>query len=606
MTTTPRYKSITDLINSQDPEGHSPSLSRGESSPDSPGKKTLSLSYIYQDTFLSFSQFRMVLPMVLGGTSVDLPLEDLCWIRTNGIPLYARTLSDELEAADRLFVDESGNLSFGEMDLSFMLEIASAVPSKVQRSISSLVARLDSTMQIILKVICISGGNSPFELLLLLLENVKPFSLFWNSLCKNESQYYEKGVKGEDDEEGRFTEGELPQSEAHAQEEALNDKRSLFRKQMSAPLASKRNSYELGFAQKKDPKMRARDSTIKLMKRTSVIAEIPLQKSATMAEEVEEKDGSGKEENLRLVGRDILRRTLKLLEINHFLAYDNGVVTLSDMFMVDTVCSTIPFKHRIALHEYVAQWHKDQTMHDIGERVKRFPIIVHHYVMANKEERASALLMMLNLFGGTFIDKWVLENVKPMLPTMLESERYQGHAGDETDMLARSILALPSIPWMRGLAKAIRGQQVGSVLLRIATRFRTFFESFRKRKREGTLKRVFNTVKAAQYLKKASTGSISSNSSVSEEKKLASKMTVSNEDAEKIAEANKAKKRESRTNQIRNMRRSSSSIIMDASSLSKLGIGNLEDSGAITPTRAQFSKGEAEPTYLRRTSTSDK
>mmetsp|Transcript_7959 Transcript_7959/g.16012 ORF Transcript_7959/g.16012 Transcript_7959/m.16012 type:complete len:1543 (-) Transcript_7959:52-4680(-) len=612
MLAAPRYKSITDLMSSE-PEGHSPILARGESSPDSPGKKTLSLSYIYQDTFLSFSQFRMVLPMVLGGTSVDLPLEDLCWIRSNGIPLYARTLSDELEAADRLFVDEDGNLSFGEMDLSFMLEIASAVPSKVQRSISSLVARLDSTMQIILKVICVSGGNSPFDLLLLLLENVEPFCIFWNSLCKNELSYYERGVKEGGQDESRSTEGGV--AEGLEDEDDTDTKRAFLRKQMSAPLASKRLSYELGFAQKKDPKMRARDSSLNHFKRRSVVAEIPpLQKKPVEVEkgkdeeEQETKEGAG-EPDIRSVGKDILRRTLKLLEINHFLEYDGGAVHLTDMFMVDTVCSTIPFKHRIALHEYIAQWHKEQTMDDIGERMKRFPIIVHHYVMANKEERASAELMMLNLFGGDFIDKWVLEQVKPMLPTMMETEKYDAN---EEDMLARSILALPSIPWLRGLAKAIRGQQVGSVLLKIAARFRTFFESFRKRKREGSLRRAFHAVTSTNFMRKSSSSSKSfvesggddggDDGSGKARESSMGKISVSKEDADKRTEEIKAAKRESRTNQIRQMRRSSSSILVDASmkaKLDSLGISEKEETGSVTPTRVLFSKNQQNPEMMR-------
>jgi hypothetical protein len=222
----------------------------------------------------------------------------------------------------------------------------------------------------------------------------------------------------------------------------MEEMRANMRKQLSAPLASKRQSYDLNFASKKDPKMVLRDSKLtNFRKRGSVeVAEIPPlpPKGQGVGEEVGKKtsegtdngtgggavegagagkgqgigDISNEEEFLRSRGEEILRRTLKLLDANTFLSFKDGVVTLNDMFMVDTVCSTIPFKQRMALHEYIAQWHKDQTKHDIGERMKRFPTIVHHYVMANKEERASAELMMLNLLGGDFIDKWVLKQVR--------------------------------------------------------------------------------------------------------------------------------------------------------------------------------------------------
>ena len=173
---------------------------------------------------------------------------------------------------------------------------------------------------------------------------------------------------------------------------------------------------------------------------------------------------------VRKAGESILRDKLGELAKLKFLKVDDEKgswnVIVSDLFMVDTVCSVVPFKHRIALHEYAARWHKKMTAHDIGERMKRFPIIVHHYVMANREDRAGAELMMLNLFGGQFIDKWVLEQVVPMLPATREGERRDDP--EDEDLLARCLLALPSIPWLRGLAKAIRGQQIGRVLIRIA------------------------------------------------------------------------------------------------------------------------------------------
>ena len=181
-----RYKSVTDGL-FEDNSPSSPSYIARGGEEDVGGKMSLSLGDLYQDVVLSFSQFRMVLPMVLSGTAVDLPLEDMFWIRTGGVPQYVRNFADELESADRLFVDELGNLSFGNLDLSYVLEIASTVPSKVHRGISNLVARMDDQLQIVMKVVCVVGGGElDFDLLLHLMETVSPFNQFWNVLCSAE------------------------------------------------------------------------------------------------------------------------------------------------------------------------------------------------------------------------------------------------------------------------------------------------------------------------------------------------------------------------------------------------------------------------------------
>ena len=126
--------------------------------------------------------------------------------------------------------------------------------------------------------------------------------------------------------------------------------------------------------------------------------------------------------------------------------------------------------------------------------MKRFPLIIHHLVMANNEERANAQLMMLNALGGDFIDNWILEEVEKYLPTLGRSSFYRKNDEniDHNADVARALLALPAIPWLRGLAKAIRGDQVGRVLVKIATSFATFIENFRAKKRAGSLRRFQN------------------------------------------------------------------------------------------------------------------
>ncbi|GMI06814.1 hypothetical protein TrVE_jg14385 [Triparma verrucosa] len=601
-----RYRSITDDINRSD-EGGSPGGKGIQSD------SNVCMSDLYRDTVLSFAQFRMVLPMVLGGTSVDLPLEDLCWIRTHGVPVYARSYSDELEADDRLFVDDHGNLSFGEMDLSFMLEIASTVPSKVQRGISNLVARLETNMQLILKVICIVGGNAPVNLILHLLETVKPFNLYWSTLCS-----------------------ELPRTSIHHEQQDPAKNPPSFSRQSSAPLAGKRNSHEFNFLRRKDAAEQLRVSKLKAYKekfakrRSQTMSageggegqsSISVGKTNSDRErksegdkgegltEEEEEVGNGEKgiaftDQMHSRGYELLVETMTRLSSKQFFQFNptelEKGVNVTDMFMVDTVCGVMPFQQRTSLHEAVAQWHKMETEHDIGERMKRFPIIVHHYVMAMKEERASAELMMLNLLGGDYIDQWVLKQVKPMLPTMTDGKFTASKAAfEEDDYLARSLLALPAIPWLRGLAKAIRGQQIGAVLIKIAARFRTFFDNFRAKKLSGSLKRAVIKVSTVEMLRSggkegARAPPLSSISPVG-----TGLVVTDLKGAKEKTEQVKAERRESRKGAVRQMRRSSSAIVIDddmRNRLKEFGVGGKGSTGkgeeeeCLTPTRVQFAK----------------
>jgi hypothetical protein len=109
-----RYKSVTDgLFADTKDEPSSPQYAQysrdGKASnvfgtgPDG-GKLSLSLGDLYQDVVLSFPQFHMVLPMVLSGTAVDLPLEDMFWIRTGGVPQYVHQRRASTRAAERALV----------------------------------------------------------------------------------------------------------------------------------------------------------------------------------------------------------------------------------------------------------------------------------------------------------------------------------------------------------------------------------------------------------------------------------------------------------------------------------------------------------------------
>jgi len=338
------------------------------SPPDSPispamqiAKMSLTASH-HNDEILSFSKFRMLLPMVLGGTGVTRQVEDIVWVRTIGVPQYIRTFADELEGADKVLVDENGDLTFGPVDLSFILEVASTVPNKVQRSITNLVGRLDSTSLIVLKVISVAGGGCSFKMLNHLMNNVAPFCTFW------------KSVKTK-----RFSEfpGSSPPKRAPE----------------SPPRRFAPPVFDLEDTHNSDGK----DDSGKVPPITT------------------ETQGKNRDD---IISKNLLVEALRELQERQFLRYDDDldVVIVSDVFMIDTVYGMMPFKQRKELHTAIALWHKKETGDDLGERMKRFPIIVHHYVMAQKEDRASAELIMLTRLGGTFIDNWIKTQISLFLP----------------------------------------------------------------------------------------------------------------------------------------------------------------------------------------------
>jgi len=105
--------------------------------------------------------------------------------------------------------------------------------------------------------------------------------------------------------------------------------------------------------------------------------------------------------------------------------------------------------------------------------------------MAQKEDRASALLIMLTRLGGKFIDNWIKAQISLYLPSF-NNDHFVGTP--EEEIVSRALMALPAIPWLRGLAKAVRGEQVGSVLQNIAAKFKLICSRFRDKKRDGSLR----------------------------------------------------------------------------------------------------------------------
>ena len=305
------------------------------------------------------------------------------------------------------------------MDLSFILEIASTVPSKVQRGISNLVARLDKNMELVLKVVCIVGGNAPVSLILHLLETVKPFCLFWKNLCRVRAESFHRlssfGMDNTDDRASapHAGAGDSPSSKNSADSDGDGiRKMPSFHRQNSAPLASKRTSHEFNFLRRKDAADALRESKLnaykaKFARRSKTMPHKPASSSSknsahaaplppTSQAEVDMDADEGVEftDAMHDRGINLLIDILTSLAEKQFFSFSDSdfdsSVTVSDMFLVDTVCGVMPFQQRQNLHLSIALWHKQETAEDIGERMKRFPIIVHHYVMALQEERGES------------------------------------------------------------------------------------------------------------------------------------------------------------------------------------------------------------------------
>ena len=97
---------------------------------------------------------------------------------------------------------------------------------------------------------------------------------------------------------------------------------------------------------------------------------------------------------------------------------------------------------------------------------------------------------MLTRLGGNFIDEWIKTQISLFLPSFAH-DNIVGTSEHET--VSRALMALPAIPWLRGLAKAVRGEQVGSVLQNIAAKFKTVTVKFREKKRMGSLRSLSAT-----------------------------------------------------------------------------------------------------------------
>ncbi|CAN0204257.1 unnamed protein product [Ectocarpus sp. 6 AP-2014] len=167
-------------------------------------------------------------------------------------------------------------------------------------------------------------------------------------------------------------------------------------------------------------------------------------------------------------GEEALRSCLAMLEAGGFLRLCEGGKTFvcDDMMLMDQVYASTPFKLRKSLHKEAAQWISDRHRRDFRDRADVMPMLINHLTQAHEEARAQAMLAVLKVLGGRFLDRWVLEHVRQLV-SIRETPR------NPTASEHLALCVLPALPSLRGLSKAIRGAEIAGVVVGVALRLRS-------------------------------------------------------------------------------------------------------------------------------------
>eukprot|EP00638_Chattonella_subsalsa_P010749 CAMPEP_0117808036 /NCGR_PEP_ID=MMETSP0948-20121206/19727_1 /TAXON_ID=44440 /ORGANISM="Chattonella subsalsa, Strain CCMP2191" /LENGTH=533 /DNA_ID=CAMNT_0005643231 /DNA_START=9 /DNA_END=1611 /DNA_ORIENTATION=+ len=140
---------------------------------------------------------------------------------------------------------------------------------------------------------------------------------------------------------------------------------------------------------------------------------------------------------------------------------------------LDSVYHTIPHHHRVNLHLIAVDHLEEKYGKDENERSKHWPSIVHHAFM---KEKALVELKVAQTFNKEFMSSWILERVSLTLPGFSQPQSQPSASCFErltefSDERERACFVLPAIPWLRGLAKAIRTIQVFKPLSKAVKKF---------------------------------------------------------------------------------------------------------------------------------------
>jgi len=157
---------------------------------------------------------------------------------------------------------------------------------------------------------------------------------------------------------------------------------------------------------------------------------------------------------------DILIVVLEDLQEHGVLEIDGegDLVNCKDFLLVDTVYSTLTFAHRKVLHAAAVTWMR--TAHiEIEEQVTYLPNIVHHLMLSDQEVAAATLFDIVHKLGSTnYMGEFMVKQVQWYLDVHVIGDEY-----DRKMAFLRAEQALPAIPSLRGLAKAIQQNRCSKV-----------------------------------------------------------------------------------------------------------------------------------------------
>jgi len=167
---------------------------------------------------------------------------------------------------------------------------------------------------------------------------------------------------------------------------------------------------------------------------------------------------------------DMLYRALEMLEEEGFLKVDldRHILNICDLMMMDEVYHQMPVNTRLRYHIVAAEYiFTEKEALETAEGIWLVPKLVHHFTMAQEEHKAAGLLMALQMFSEAFLEDWMKKSLLEWLTAQPWME-----VGNSHHFLRNSRGMSCALPWLRGIAKAKHGLQVGNTVIQAALGFR--------------------------------------------------------------------------------------------------------------------------------------
>jgi len=82
-----------------------------------------------------------------------------------------------------------------------------------------------------------------------------------------------------------------------------------------------------------------------------------------------------------------------------FIDYDTNTdcYTLREPLLVDFLYISIPFRMRLQMHGFAAEWFLEYAQNDLTYASLLYPLIIHHFNLAFKESRSASILQVVNV-----------------------------------------------------------------------------------------------------------------------------------------------------------------------------------------------------------------